>query len=94
MHPDAVKLQRQACMAIRNMVVRNQDLIDAVLGEGAENAINVALASHKDCKDEATAALRDLHCKVRGPWRRLCVSPEVYGCTLCVRVIWCARGSG
>eukprot|EP00041_Stephanoeca_diplocostata_P034535 m.1182727 g.1182727 ORF g.1182727 m.1182727 type:complete len:519 (+) comp24539_c0_seq2:240-1796(+) len=64
MHPAAVKLQRQACMAIRNMVVRNQDLIDAVLGEGAENAINVALSSHKDCKDEATAALRDLHCKV------------------------------
>lgn len=65
MHPNAKKLQRQACMALRNIVVRNPELIDNVLGEGAENAINVALQNHPDdCKDEAKAALRDLGCKV------------------------------
>ena len=64
MHPDAVKLQRQACMAIRNCVVRNRELIDAVLGEGAEAVLNIALAKHKECADEAKAALRDLGCKV------------------------------
>jgi len=64
MHPNAVKLQRQACMVLRNMVARNPELIDAVLGEGAESAINICLQAHKDCADEAKAALRDLHCKV------------------------------
>lgn len=64
MHPDAIKLQRQACMVLRNMVVRNPELIDVVLGEGAESAINICLKAHKDCADEAKAALRDLHCKV------------------------------
>ena len=66
MHPKAAKMQRMACMALRNTVVRNPELIDAVLGEGAESAINACLANHpKDCKDEAKAALRDLKCKVR-----------------------------
>ena len=64
MHPEAVKLQRQACMAIRNIVVRNPELRDAVLGEGAESALNQALQKHGRCKDEAKAALRDLGCKV------------------------------
>jgi hypothetical protein len=64
MHPTALKLQRQACMALRNVVVRNPELIDTVLGEGAESAINICLSSHKECKDEAKAALRDLNCKV------------------------------
>ena len=48
---------------VRNQV-RNQELIDAVLGEGAENALNVCLEKHEECKDEAKAALRDLQCKV------------------------------
>ena len=64
MHPEAVKLQRQACMALRNIVVRNPELCDAVLGEGAESALNTALQKHARCKDEAKAALRDLGCKV------------------------------
>lgn len=64
MHPDAVKLQRQACMAIRNCVVRNRELVDDVLGQGAEAVLNIALQKHKDCADEAKAALRDLGCKV------------------------------
>jgi len=65
LHPQAKKLQRQACMALRNIVVRNPELVDDVLGQGAENAINVALQNHpEDCKDEAKAALRDLGCDV------------------------------
>ena len=63
MHPDAVKMQRQACMAIRNCVVRNRELVDEVVGQGAEAVLNAAL-KHKDCADEAKAALRDLGCKV------------------------------
>eukprot|EP00039_Didymoeca_costata_P026525 m.16065 g.16065 ORF g.16065 m.16065 type:complete len:492 (+) comp5578_c0_seq1:93-1568(+) len=64
MHPKAEKLQRQACVSLRNMVVRNQELVDSILGEGAESAINIAMTTHKSCFDEAKAALRDLHCKV------------------------------
>jgi len=64
MHPKAVKMQRQACMALRNTVVRNPEHIDAVLGEGAESALNICLEAHRDCQDEAKAALRDLKCKV------------------------------
>mmetsp|Transcript_24911 Transcript_24911/g.64895 ORF Transcript_24911/g.64895 Transcript_24911/m.64895 type:complete len:510 (+) Transcript_24911:282-1811(+) len=64
MHPEAIKLQRQACMALRNCVVRNRELVDDVLGQGAEAVLNIALEKHKDCADEAKAALRDLGCKV------------------------------
>lgn len=65
MHPKAAKLQRQVCMALRNMVVRNPELIDGVLGQGAESALNACLENHRaTCGDEAKAALRDLKCKV------------------------------
>jgi hypothetical protein len=65
MHPKAPKLQRQACMVLRNLVVRNPEHIDAVLGESAENAVNLALQNFpKDCQDEAKATLRDLGVKV------------------------------
>jgi len=65
MYPDAQKLQRQVCLALRNMVVRNPELIEPVLGQGAESAINVCLKNHsKTCGDEAKAALVVLQCKV------------------------------
>lgn len=64
MHAGAPKLQRQACMALRNCVVRNRELVDDVLGQGAEAVLNIALTNHKDCVDEAKSALRDLGCKV------------------------------
>ena len=56
--------QKQACMAMRNIVARNRDLTVGFLELGAEGLIQKALASHKGLQDEAKAALRDLDCKV------------------------------
>lgn len=58
-----IALQKQACMAIRNLVARTRDYSAAVLQLGAEELINNAL-SVSSCEDEAKAALRDLGCQV------------------------------
>eukprot|EP00911_Craspedida_sp_UC1_P001795 UC1_evm1s1371 len=53
-----------ASRALRNMVVRNPDLKDTVLAEGAERYLNMAMRSHEIAHDDAKAALRDLGCKI------------------------------
>jgi hypothetical protein len=54
-------VQRQACMAIRNMVVRNPELRPGFLEAGAEDLLrSVKLLFPGSCKDVASAALRDL----------------------------------
>ncbi len=58
-------MQRAACRAIRNLVVRSKELIPALLAENAEEYINKAMATHPRCADDAKAALRDLGCKVQ-----------------------------
>lgn len=46
------KMQKQACFAIRNMVVRTPELRPLVLGEGAEELIHAAMRTHpKLCGD-------------------------------------------
>ena len=58
-----VTFQKQACMAIRNIVARTRDHCSAILTLGAEELINQA-RNLKECEDEAKAALRDLDCQV------------------------------
>lgn len=59
-YPDKVPLQRQAALAIRNIVSRDTDLRAAVLQAGAEAALTGVAARHVRCQDEVYAALRDL----------------------------------
>ena len=56
--------QKQACMALRNLVARTREYCDPILELGAEQLINAARTNHKTCNDEAKAALRDLGCQV------------------------------
>lgn len=59
--PAAVAAQRQACMAVRNMVVRNPELRPAFLAKGAEGLLHgVRGGLPVGDRDVATAALRDL----------------------------------
>lgn len=54
-------VQRQACMALRNMVVRNPELRPGFLAAGAEELLRaVKVLFPAACKDVASAALRDL----------------------------------
>ncbi|KAK9915509.1 hypothetical protein WJX75_000068 [Coccomyxa subellipsoidea] len=54
-------VQRQACMALRNMVARNPELRPAVLEKGAEPFLRRAKVAHPaTCDDVGAAALRDL----------------------------------
>ena len=57
-------LQKNCCMAIRNLIARTQDYVPQFLELGAETLVNHARTKHQTCHDEAKAALRDLGCKV------------------------------
>lgn len=63
-HPTASALQRQACLALRNIAGRCPDLRPYLLDHGAENALRQA-GRLQDAVDEAYAALRDLECEVQ-----------------------------
>jgi len=54
---------RQACLAIRNMVVRNVENRQPFLDEGVGPLLREA-HKYRHCDDEAYAALRDLQCEV------------------------------
>jgi hypothetical protein len=57
----AAAVQRQACMAVRNMVVRNPELRPGFLAAGCEGLLRAVKGLHPGaCKDVASAALRDL----------------------------------
>ncbi|KAK9096689.1 hypothetical protein Sjap_022186 [Stephania japonica] len=58
--PDAYQMQRQSCLMIRNLVVRNPENRAILLGNGIEKIIRKAKESHESCRDAASAALRDL----------------------------------
>ncbi|THU57745.1 hypothetical protein C4D60_Mb03t06740 [Musa balbisiana] len=58
--PTSIQMQRQACLMIRNLVVRNPENRTILLSNGIEKLIRRAKESHESCKDAATAALRDL----------------------------------
>jgi hypothetical protein len=59
-YPDKATLQRQAALAIRNIVSRATELCPAVLQAGAQVALTTIAARHQGCQDEVYAALRDL----------------------------------
>lgn len=59
--PEAGGLQRQGCLAIRNLVVRNEDTLkDIFMEEQAELLLRTAREKHSECDDVSYAALRDL----------------------------------
>lgn len=58
--PGAQQLQRNACLMIRNLVVRNPENRKILLGNDIEKLIRRAKENHENCKDAATDALRDL----------------------------------
>lgn len=58
--PASYQMQRQSCLMIRNLVVRNPENRTLLLGNGIEKLIRKAKGSHESCKDAAAAALRDL----------------------------------
>ncbi|KAH9317877.1 hypothetical protein KI387_019646 [Taxus chinensis] len=59
-HPSAHLMQKQACLMIRNLAVRNPENRPLILEKGLENLIRIAKANHEGCKDAAISALRDL----------------------------------
>lgn len=59
--PESPAVQRQACMAIRNMVVRNPELRPQFVSQGVEALLREAKKRHPaQCQDVGSAALRDL----------------------------------
>ncbi|KAJ6985393.1 armadillo repeat-containing protein 6-like [Populus alba x Populus x berolinensis] len=54
------QLQRNSCLMIRNLVVRNPENRTTLLSHGIEKFIRRAKVNHETCKDAATDALRDL----------------------------------
>jgi hypothetical protein len=58
-HPKAVLVQRQGCLAIRNIIARNQDFKETLLELGIEKVLKDA-GRYQGAVDEAYAALRDL----------------------------------
>jgi hypothetical protein len=65
-HVTSVTLQRQAALAIRNLVSRSPQLRSIVLNEcDAEMALRTIAGKHLACQDEVYAALRDLGLEIR-----------------------------
>ena len=65
-HVTSAALQRQAALAIRNLVARTPELRSTVLHEcDVEMALRTIAAEHLACQDEVYAALRDLGLEVR-----------------------------
>ncbi|CAN6279909.1 unnamed protein product [Urochloa humidicola] len=58
--PSSGQTQKQACLMIRNLVVRNPENRTILLNDGAEKLIRKAKVTHGSCKDAASSALRDL----------------------------------
>ncbi|XP_015947058.1 uncharacterized protein LOC107472000 [Arachis duranensis] len=58
--PAAAQMQRNSCLMIRNLVVRNPENRTVLLNNGVEKYIRKAKQTHANCKDAATDALRDL----------------------------------
>lgn len=62
--PQQQWVQRQGCMALRNLVARCSEEREAVLALGAEDAIRASKKAFPNtCGDVGSAALRDLGCE-------------------------------
>ena len=62
-HPKAEWVQRSGCLALRNLVSKNPELVAVIVEAGAEEPIRLARLTHPVCDDVAFAALRDLGLK-------------------------------
>ena len=61
--PSSHPVQRQACMAVRNMGARNPELRPLLVERGLEDLVRRAKSAHpKQCGDVGAAALRDMGC--------------------------------
>ncbi len=47
--PNAVNVQRSACLVLRNLVSRNKEHVDVILGCGAEDLCRAARQRHPAC---------------------------------------------
>jgi len=65
-HPASSEVNRQAMIAIRNMVCRCPDFAPALLAEDLEELIRKARDTHLKCADAAFDCLRDLGCEYGG----------------------------
>lgn len=63
-HTDKPSLQRQGCLAIRNIAARSPALRTRILDCGAEEVLRAA-GRLQEAVDEAYGALRDLECEVQ-----------------------------
>jgi armadillo repeat-containing protein 6 len=63
-HEDKPSLQRQGCLAIRNIAARSPELRTRILDTGAEEVLRFA-GRQQEAVDEAYGALRDLECEVQ-----------------------------
>lgn len=58
-HPKNVTVQRQGCLAVRNIIARNPEFKEALLELGVEKILKDA-GQYQGAVDEAYAGLRDL----------------------------------
>jgi len=66
-HLGYARMQSKGCLAVRNLVGRNEELRAPLLAEGAERVLRDVLVVHPDgdyVHNLAVAALRDLHCNI------------------------------
>jgi hypothetical protein len=59
-HPGAASLQRSACLAVRNLVVKSPERVQAAFDAGLETLLQAAYTRHPTARDVAYAALRDM----------------------------------
>jgi len=65
-HPASSEVNRQAMIAIRNMVCRCPDIIPVMLADDLEELVKGARDTHAKCADAAFDCLRDLGCEYGG----------------------------
>ena len=76
-HPNEHRLQRLACVLVRNMVVRTEELKPLFLAEGVESLIRDAQKLSPSCEEAGKDALRDLGCKMTFVERWTGMTPEM-----------------
>jgi len=62
-HGGHAGVQRSACLAVRNLVVRSKDRVAIAFEAGLEGLLQLAYGRHEVCRDVAYACLRDMGCE-------------------------------
>ena len=66
-HLAYARMQSKGCLAVRNLVGRNEELREPLLAEGVERTLRDVMALNPEegyVRNLAIAALRDLHCTI------------------------------